>query len=87
VAPVFSPTSSSAGSPLRRSLETLDAGFDTSGRAITTLFDRVFAKGDHTFDWESAIPGKSIPAGPYLFQRTVENNSGIFRRSKVLTIK
>ncbi len=61
--------------------------YDMSGRAVATVFDGRLGAGVHTVEWDAIAAGASVPSGNYLFQLTVENASGQFRQSKVMTVR
>ncbi len=61
--------------------------YDMSGREMLRLFDGRLESGEHSMEWNGTAAGARVPSGNYLFQLTVENGSGQFRQSKVMTVE
>lgn len=56
--------------------------FDTQGREITVLVDRMLDSGRHRVEWNRASPGVTVPAGTY-FVRLMSRAAVAVRRAVV----
>ena len=60
--------------------------YDLMGKKICTKINEQLGIGNHSVSFNRIVSGKSLPAGNYAYQLNVENNDGLYRQIKVMTV-
>jgi protocatechuate 3,4-dioxygenase beta subunit len=59
--------------------------YDMNGKPIASLIDTNLTAGEHSHEWQPS-KGSKLASGNYLFELSVENSTGLYRQSKVMTV-
>ncbi len=60
--------------------------YDITGKKVLELANEKLGKGEHQILWDRRSAGYYVSMGTYILQMTVENPSGVFKKSKIMNV-